>query len=76
MTAPAYGFYGKVPCLGDFVRRGLSQAFVEDWDAWMQELLVIAQVTMEDRWQDCYMSAPIWRFTLAAGLCRAGPQRA
>lgn len=68
----AYGCYGKVPCVGDFVRRGLSPQFVAQWDRWMQDLLLAGQAALADRWQDCYLTAPIWRFALSAGVC--GPQ--
>ncbi|NSX53694.1 type VI secretion system-associated protein TagF [Parasulfitobacter algicola] len=66
---PAYGFYGKMPCVGDFVRRGLSQPFVSVWDEWMQTLLMAGETAMGVRWHDCYLSAPIWRFALSPGMC-------
>lgn len=69
-----YGWYGKVPCLGDFVRSGLSPQFVSAWDVWMQTLLTTAGEALGDRWQDCYFSAPIWRFAISAGLM--GPRAA
>lgn len=28
------GFFGKLPCTGDFVARGLPRAFRGHWDAW------------------------------------------
>lgn len=65
----AYGFYGKVPCVGDFIRRGLSQPFVLGWDQWMQTLLVTAQTAMGEDWEASYHNAPIWRFALSADLC-------
>ena len=64
-----YGWYGKVPCVGDFVRRGLSPQFVSAWDGWMQNLLLIGRDALGDRWQECYFGAPIWRFALSPGAC-------
>lgn len=64
-----YGWYGKVPCVGDFVRRGLSPKFVSAWDGWMQNLLLIGRDALGDRWQECYFGAPIWRFALSPGAC-------
>ena len=29
------GFYGKLPSHGDFLRRRVSDAFVDAWDAWL-----------------------------------------
>jgi type VI secretion system protein ImpM len=42
MTKPnsPYGWYGKVPYVGDFVRSGLSPQFVEAWDNWVQAELL------------------------------------
>ncbi len=67
----AYGWYGKVPCVGDFVRAGLSPDFVRGWDRWMQALLVAGHEALGKRWEACYMGAPIWRFALSPGLCGA-----
>lgn len=70
--AGGYGWYGKVPCVGDFIRSGLSPQFISAWDPWMQRLMVTAREVLGDRWYDCYLGAPIWRFALPAGHC--GPQ--
>lgn len=69
-----YGAYGKMPALGDFFRIGLPSTFVDPWDRWLQTGLGGLRDLLGARWDDCYMTAPIWRFTLAAGL--AGPQAA
>lgn len=57
-----------MPSLGDFFRVDLPSSFVEPWDAWLQQTLRRAKSELNDRWNDCFMSAPIWRFTLGAGL--------
>ena len=33
------GFFGKLPCTGDFVARGLPPAFRGHWDAWVTRYL-------------------------------------
>lgn len=66
-----FGAYGKMPSLGDFFRIEIAQSFVDPWDRWLQQGLVRARADLADRWQACYTSAPIWRFSLTAGL--AGP---
>ncbi|SFO84987.1 type VI secretion system protein ImpM [Cohaesibacter marisflavi] len=68
-TKAAVGWYGKVPCVGDFVRSGLSPGFVQSWDHWLQGLMITGRETLQNQWQACYMSAPIWRFALPAGIC-------
>jgi type VI secretion system protein ImpM len=65
------GAFGKMPSLGDFFRIHAAPSFVDPWDAWLQQGMVDAQHALGARWQSCYMSAPIWRFTVSAGL--AGP---
>lgn len=66
-----FGAFGKMPALGDFLRLSLPPGFVDPWDAWVQAGLLAARAQLADRWQACFFSAPIWRFTLAPGL--AGP---
>lgn len=66
-----FGAYGKMPSLGDFFRLGAPPLFVEPWDSWLQEGIVALRGILGDRWQACYLSAPVWRFSLGAGV--AGP---
>lgn len=67
MTA-RYGAFGKMPALGDFFRLALSPDFVTPWDRWLQAAMVEARARLGDDFQAAYMSAPIWRFTLPAGV--------
>jgi type VI secretion system protein ImpM len=69
-----FGAYGKMPSLGDFFRLGAPRSFCTPWDVWLQSLLTQTRADLGARWEDCYMSAPIWRFALAPGL--AGPEAA
>ncbi len=73
MTA-AYGFFGKIPDRGDFVRHGLPQGFLTALDAWWQQVLPGSAMILGEAWSDAWMEAPIWRFTLAPGVC--GPYAA
>lgn len=63
------GFYGKLPSHGDFLRRRVSDAFVDTWDAWLRECLAASQTALGDRWLDVYLTSPAWRFACAAGAC-------
>ncbi|MEM6973787.1 MAG: type VI secretion system-associated protein TagF [Pseudomonadota bacterium] len=67
----AFGYYGKIPSTGDFIRRGLQPSFTEPWDAWLQGLIIDGRGMLGQDWQEAYFTAPIWRFTLPAGV--AGP---
>ncbi|WP_209426232.1 type VI secretion system-associated protein TagF [Pararhodobacter sp. SW119] len=64
----AFGAFGKLPSMGDFLRADTPSGFVEAWDPWLQRSLLAARNALGPRWGDCYMTAPIWRFTLAHGL--------
>lgn len=68
-----FGAFGKMPSVGDFFRFGAPSGFVSVWDEWIQKAMLDAQSALVQRWDALYMSAPIWRFSLAAGL--AGPQK-
>ena len=63
------GFYGKLPSHGDFLRRRVSDAFVDAWDAWLRECLAASRTALGDRWLDVYLTSPAWRFVCAAGAC-------
>lgn len=63
-----FGAYGKIPVLGDFFRIGLPPGFTQPWDGWLQGMMQAGRASLGGRWQQAYFSAPIWRFTLAAGV--------
>lgn len=69
--ASAAGAFGKIPSMGDFLRVNLSAGFVQAWDSWLQAALLSARETLGAAWNEKYLSAPIWRFSLPAG--QAGP---
>jgi type VI secretion system protein ImpM len=69
LSAPASGFFGKLPARGDFVRAGLPGGFVAAWDDWLQRMLTASRAALGDAWEASWLEAPVWRFTLAAGLC-------
>jgi type VI secretion system protein ImpM len=63
------GFYGKLPGEGDFVTRRLPWEFTSAWDDWLQQGMQASRAALGDTWLDRYLSAPIWRFQLAPGVC-------
>ena len=62
------GWYGKLPASGDFVTRRLPAAFIERWDAWLNEMLIGSRERFGAGWRDAFLSAPAWRFVLAPGV--------
>ena len=63
-----FGAFGKMPALGDFFRVAAASEVVTPWDTWVQQMLLAARATLGARFEDCYMSAPIWRFALAPAV--------
>lgn len=66
------GFYGKLPCRGDFLQRRAPQDFVDVWDAWLQQCLHETRQNLQEAWLESYLTGPVWRFALASGVCGNG----
>jgi type VI secretion system protein ImpM len=66
------GFYGKLPCRGDFLQRRAPQDFVDVWDAWLQECIHASRERLQESWLEIYLTAPVWRFVLSSGVCGEG----
>lgn len=66
-----FGAFGKIPALGDFMRMNIAHGFVQVWDDWLQAAITELRAAIGEGWDDAYLTAPIWRFTLPEGL--AGP---
>jgi len=66
------GFYGKLPCRGDFLQRRVRPQFVEVWDSWLQHCLAESIRQMQERWLEAYLTSPVWRFVLSPGICGDG----
>ena len=70
-SGPTPGFFGKVPVVGDFVSRRLPRDFLDPWDEWLQGAIAGSRQQLGESWLDAYLTSPIWRFALSAGV--AGP---
>jgi type VI secretion system protein ImpM len=69
-TAP--GYHGKLLAKGDFITRRLPRSFLDPWDSWLQDVIAGSRARMGEAWLDAYLTSPIWRFALSAGLCGEG----
>lgn len=67
-----FGAFGKMPALGDFFHMRVSAEFIAVWDPWLQGAMVDARAELGERFDDCYMTAPVWRFSLRPGVAGAG----
>jgi type VI secretion system protein ImpM len=63
------GWYGKLPCLGDFASRRLTPDFITPWDAWLQRSIATSRQQLGEQWLEIYLTSPMWRFVLAPGIC-------
>lgn len=63
------GFCGKIPCKGDFIQNNLSDDFLKHWNEWLQAVLAVSKEQLEDDWLNCYLTSPIWHFSLSPGIC-------
>lgn len=68
MSVVQSGFYGKVPCKGDFVSRGLSRGCISNLDRWLQQGMNSSKNYLAERWSELYMVAPVWQFYLSPGI--------
>jgi type VI secretion system protein ImpM len=63
------GFYGKLPSHGDFLQRGVSDDFINHWDAWLQDGMARSRSELgEEAWLEVFLTSPLWRFALASGV--------
>lgn len=68
-----FGFFGKIPTLGDFVHQVLPQDFANGFHEWLQRSMAGARDALGDQFLTCYLNCPAWKFLLAAGVCGAQP---
>ena len=69
MPSPVAGFFGKLPCAGDFVQRRLPAGFVDAWDRHFEGAVAESRVELGGKWHDAYHASPVWRFLLSSGVC-------
>ncbi|WP_159819863.1 type VI secretion system-associated protein TagF [Colwellia sp. 20A7] len=68
-TVNSIGFCGKIPTKGDFVQSELNNEFLKHWNEWLQAVIAVSKEQLEGSWLDCYLTSPVWHFSLSAGIC-------
>jgi len=63
------GFFGKLPCAGDFVQRRLPAGFVDAWDGHFETAVARSREALGDAWHEAFHASPVWHFALAPGVC-------
>jgi len=71
--AAAFGYFGKFPALGDFVRGNVNRRFVDVWDTFLQNGFLASREALGESWKETYQTAPIWRFALGEAVIEGGP---
>ena len=63
------GLFGKLGAKRDFIALATPRAFLEAWEPWVQSSLSASRHQLGERWQQAFLTAPVWRFWLGAEIC-------
>jgi type VI secretion system protein ImpM len=63
------GLFGKLSAKRDFIAVATPRGFLEAWEPWMQSSLSASRNQLGERWQQAFLTAPVWRFWLGAAIC-------
>ena len=64
----SFGAFGKLTCMGDFFSHNLDHKVASNWDKWTQNYMIELRASLGPRWDNCFMTAPIWRFSVCSGV--------
>ena len=62
------GWFGKLPCAGDFIYRRLPRSLLSGLDNWLQQGLSQLRGTYPAEWRGIYDSAPTWNCAIPAAV--------
>ncbi|MGO4715591.1 type VI secretion system-associated protein TagF [Bradyrhizobium sp. 2TAF24] len=63
------GLFGKLGAKRDFIALATPRAFLEVWEPWLQASLSASRHELGTRWQQAFLTTPIWRFWLGGAIC-------
>jgi len=63
------GLFGKLGARRDFIALATPRGFLEAWEPWVQSSMSASRYQLGDRWQQAFLTAPVWRFWLGADIC-------
>ncbi len=64
-----FGLFGKLQAKRDFIAVATPRAFLSVWEPWLQGGMSASRSQLGDKWQEAFLTAPIWRFWLGSQLC-------
>ena len=71
LTQNEFGYFGKLPTLGDFIHQVLPQDFANGFHEWLQLSMAGARELLGDDFLTYYLNCPTWKFIMAPGVCGA-----
>src|SRR5438876_6867950 len=63
------GLFGKLGAKRDFIALATPRSFLEAWEPWVQSSMSASRYQLGDRWQQAFLTAPVWRFWLGSEIC-------
>lgn len=63
----ASGYFGKLPDRADFVVGNCPDGFLKIWEPFLMKGLAGSRLDLGSRWEETYMTMPVWRFWLVPG---------
>ena len=64
----AFGYFGKVPAMPDYVFQGLSMRAVDAWSIHLTGWLSAGRKAAHADWTTRFLTSPVWRFAVSANL--------
>ncbi|MET2898158.1 type VI secretion system-associated protein TagF [Vibrio rotiferianus] len=64
LITESWGYIGKIPSKGDFIKEGLPSEFVSQFHDWQQAVLAVSKEQLNETWVELFLNAPIWHFAL------------
>ncbi|MFO1305417.1 MAG: type VI secretion system-associated protein TagF [Burkholderiales bacterium] len=66
------GWFGKLPCAGDFIYRRMPRDLLGGLDNWLQQGLSQLRGTYPAEWRGIYDTAPTWNCAIPSTVTQAG----
>ena len=66
------GWFGKLPCAGDFIYRRLPRTLLSGLDNWLQQGLSQLRATYPAEWRGIYDTAPTWNCAIPPPVTQVG----
>lgn len=66
-----FGYFGKLPTVGDFIHQVLPQDFANGFHEWLQLSMAQTRESLGDEFLTYYLNCPSWKFITSPGVCGA-----